>query len=317
MRTRPEVLVIGAGVSGLTTAVCLAEEGVTVRVRSRDAPTSTTSCAAGAIWGPYLVADDRVLSWSEYTRSRLTDLAGEPGTGVYLAHGREAGRETTEPPGWATTMAGFRRCAPHELPDGYAGGWWYTAPVVDMPIYLAYLVRRLRAAGTEIEIGAVGSLQDAIGQAPVVVNCTGFWAQDLVPDRQVTPNRGQLVVVDNPGVSEFFVEHDESPDPTYYLPHGDGRMVLGGSAEPGRTDLRPDLAVASAILRRCARVESRLAGARVREHRVGLRPARPRIRLERADLDRRHVIHNYGHGGSGVTVSWGCAQDVLSLIRQL
>jgi D-amino-acid oxidase len=27
-------------------------------------------------------------------------------------------------------------------------------------------------------------------------------------------------------------------------------------------------------------------------------------------------VHNYGHGGSGVTLSWGCAEDTLALVRQ-
>jgi D-amino-acid oxidase len=315
MRTRPEILVIGAGVSGLTTAVCLAEAGLRVRVRARELPGRTTSCAAGAIWGPYFTTDDRFPQWSERTRIILDELAGVPGTGVRLVHGIEAGRGATPPPDWARVMARFRRCAPQDLPDGFASGWEYTAPVVDMPVYLDYLVERLRDAGGALESGVVGSLADATAAAPVAVNCTGVGAATFVPDRRVSPNRGQLVVVDNPGISEFFIEHDESPAPTYYLPHGPERVVLGGTAEPGRSDLEPDFEVAKAIQRRCAAVEPLLAHAPVREHRVGLRPSRPRIRLERVAVGRGQVIHNYGHGGSGVTLSWGCAYDVLGLVR--
>jgi D-amino-acid oxidase len=47
--------------------------------------------------------------------------------------------------------------------------------------------------------------------------------------------------------------------------------------------------------------------------RVGLRPfRRSGVRLERDRLrDGRTIIHNYGHGGAGFTMSWGCAHEVL------
>jgi D-amino-acid oxidase len=90
MTRRPQVLVVGAGVSGLTVAVCLAEAGLPVLIRSRQPPAETSSCSAGAIWGPYLVSDARVLTWAEQTRLALTELASDPGTGVRLVHGLEA-----------------------------------------------------------------------------------------------------------------------------------------------------------------------------------------------------------------------------------
>src|SRR5262245_42488400 len=212
MSSRPDVLVIGAGVSGLTTAVCLAEAGLTVLVRAKVLPYETTSFAAGAIWGPYLVDDDRVERWGEETRIELAQLAGLDHTGVRLVHGLEAARTDVPPPKWATEIDDYRCSAPSELPSGYASGWWYTAPVVDMPAYLGYLVQRLREAGGEIETAGFTSLEAATLVAPIAVNCTGVGARTLVPDDQLTPTRGQLVVVDNPGVEWFFAEHDEAAD---------------------------------------------------------------------------------------------------------
>lgn len=90
MRTPADVLVLGAGVTGLTSAICLAEKGLSVLVRTREQPRQTTSCGAGAIWAPYLVADDRVSHWSELTRSNLDRLADEPGTGVGCTGWRRA-----------------------------------------------------------------------------------------------------------------------------------------------------------------------------------------------------------------------------------
>jgi D-amino-acid oxidase len=72
--------------------------------------------------------------------------------------------------------------------------------------------------------------------------------------------------------------------------------------------------VATRILRDCAAVEPRLNGARVVGHQVGLRPFRPQVRLEaEATGDGPLVVHNYGHGGAGITLSWGCAREAAAL----
>jgi D-amino-acid oxidase len=313
MRRKPEVLVVGAGVSGLTTAICLVEAGITVRVVARRPPLETTSCAAGALWGPYLTRDERVESWSEESRRELHNIAacGEQ-TGVRLVHGQEAARSPVPIPAWAVDLEGFRISRPDELPTGFVSGWWYLAPIVDMPVYLRYLVRRL---DVPVEGGDIRSLEAAAADQ-IVVNCTGVEAGQLVADPELTSTRGQLVVVENPDVDWFFAEHDESPTPTYFLPHG-RHLVLGGSAEPGRSDRTPDLTTSRAIQQRCAAIEPALGRAKVLEHRVGLRPSRPTVRLEREAIGRGYVVHNYGHGGSGVTLSWGCARDVVRLVQDL
>jgi D-amino-acid oxidase len=214
-------------------------------------------------------------------------------------------------------LDGFRDCRPGELPEGFAAGWRYTAPVMDMPAYLDYLVARLVDAGAKLEGGTVTSLDEVCTQAPIAVNCTGFGARQLVPDSGLTPIRGHLVVVDNPGVETFFAEDTgSSPDLTYILPHGD-QLILGSSAQRGRARMHPDPRTSAAILRRCAEIEPALEGVRVRAHRVGIRPVRSRVRLEHQRLGGCHLIHNYGHGGAGVTLSWGCAAEVRSLVRSL
>ena len=312
MHHGPEVIVLGAGVSGLTTAVVLTSQGYEVEVWTRDDPLDTTSCAAGALWGPYLVNDDRVGPWAQQTRDEFGKLAADgPATGVRLVRGHEAARTPVPAPDWATQLPGFRASTADELPAGFVGGWWYEAPIVDMPTYLGHLCGRL--ARDTLRLRTVGSLDEALAAAPVVVNCTGFGARDVVPDDAVTPTRGQVVVVENPGIDTFFAEHDESATPTYILPQRD-RVVLGGSAEPGRTDLAPDAAISAGILDRCAAVRPELRGATVVEERVGLRPSRPRIRVERVAVGDRLLVHNYGHGGGGITLSWGCAREAAALV---
>jgi D-amino-acid oxidase len=311
-----DVLVIGAGVSGLTTAVCLAESGSRVAVHATEPPAGTTSAVAGALWLPYLVEPaDRVAAWGAATFAEFRTLAGDPTTGVRLAAGLVVSTTAADPPPWTEVM-GAVPCPAGDLPPGYAAGWRVTAPLVTMPTYLGYLADRLRATGSRIETAPVSNLDEALAVAPVVVNCSGIGARELVPDPGVRPVRGQVVVVANPGLDEFFAEH---PGPSsrqlrYVMPHG-STVVLGGTAEPGGTDRTPDPEVTRRIVARCTEVVPALAGARILAQRVGLRPARDEVRLEPEDRPAGRIVHNYGHGGGGVTLSWGCAREAAAHVR--
>jgi len=315
---KTDVLIIGAGVSGITTALSLLDAGVpasSLRLIADRPPALTTSSSAGAIWGLFLSPTDQGgREWGRYTLHRLNDLAGVPDTGISLVRGVLATRAVDEPPDWVKEVQDFRLCTPDELPAEFVSGWRYTVPVIDMPVYLRYLHKRLAQAGVTVEIGRFASLGEATAKAPIVVNCTGLGARRLVPDDTMRPVRGQLVVVENPGITEFFDEYiDGVPELTYLLPMGD-RVVLGGSAEDGVAECSVDPRVAERILKRCAVVAPRLRDVKVLGHRVGLRPMRPTVRLEREDIRGVPVVHNYGHGGSGVSLSWGCAHAVTRLV---
>ena len=323
MTQRPDVLVIGAGVTGLTTAVHLAESGLAVLVRSSAPPQRSTSAVAGAILGGPVIAEpaeaaakwdplDEVAEWHRYSLDVFTELAADPGTGVRVARGRLANRNDLGELEWARGLPGFRMCEPSER-GGFPTAFWMDLPLVDMPRYLAYLLDRLGRAGARVEYATVRSLADAAAEAPVVVNCTGVAARELAGDEAVFPLRGQHVVVDNPGFDDFFFEQNPGAESVSFFPHGD-RVILGGTNGKDDWNLQPDPVQTEAILRRCAAVEPRLAGARVRAVEVGLRAARPRIRLAEELLAGGRVIHNYGHGGIAVGLSWGCARDVARLV---
>jgi len=313
-----DVLVIGAGVCGLTSAICLAEAGLSVTVRAARPPLETTSVAAGAVWGPHLVeTSERVSRWGRAGLETLAELAGQPDAGIRLTSGGEVRRDPVPLPGWGSLLPDFRPWLPPERPAGYATGWRYTAPVVDMPVYLGYLAGRLAGSGGTVTAGTFGSLAEAAPLAPVVVNCSGAGARDLVPDPAVRPVRGQAVIVANPGIEEFFVgpgPGDGGVDLVYMFPHRD-TVLLGGTEQDGNTSLVPDRETSRHILAGCAAVEPRLAGATILDERVGLRPFRPEIRFGAEPSGSGGLLmHNYGHGGAGVTLSWGCAQDLAAEI---
>ena len=321
-----DVLVLGAGVIGLSTAVCLAEAGVSVTVAAADPPGRTTSVAAGAIWGPHLVGmDERVERWANATLTSLAKLS-QPELGanalagiVHAVTGTAASRDSeAAPPEFAATAADLTECPPERVPAGYAAAWRLTATIISMPGYLDYLAGRFsRAGGRSTFPAKIGRFADAGRLAPsarVIVNCTGCGARDLVPDPDVVPVRGQIVVVANPGITEFFVGTGSDPgDLTHLFPHGDV-VVLGGTEQRGNWSLDADPDTAASIIAACAAIEPALRGAPVLEHRVGLRPARSRVRLEAERSGGVTVVHNYGHGGAGVTLSWGCAEDAAELV---
>ena len=322
--TSPDVLVVGAGVSGLTTAVCLAEAGLSVEIRAGRPPPDTTSAVAGAIWGPHLAeTGERPARWRGATLAALRELAAGPdahAAGVRIASGIQIFRDPAAPPDWLAELGGYRPCQPSELPPGFSSGWHYAAPLMHMPTYLGYLRARFERAGGRLTVSTVASLAGAAREAGAraVVNCSGAHARQLAGDPEVIPVRGQAVVAANPGLTEFLIApSDASAELAYLFPHGD-TVILGGSEGPGDWNLEPDPAIAERIVRDCAALEPRLRGAQVLAHRVGLRPVRPAVRLEAEPAGPGHgggplIVHNYGHGGGGITLSWGCAREAARL----
>ncbi|WP_367319527.1 FAD-dependent oxidoreductase [Streptomyces sp. HUAS ZL42] len=305
------VVVVGGGVIGLTTAVVLAERGRRVRVWTRDPVERTTSAVAGALWWPYHIDPvERARPWALRSLDRYQESAERPGlTGVRMVEGVLGETDLDKAVEWIhARLPGLRAATAEE----YAGtGVWARLPLIDMTVHLPWLRERLLKAGGSVEERTVAALAEV--DAPVVVNCTGLGARDLVPDPSVRPVRGQLVVVENPGIRTWLVSTDAEGEMAYFFPQP-GRLLLGGTAEDDEWSQEPDPAVAEAIVRRCAALRPEIAGARILEHRVGLRPARDTVRLDRELLpDGRVLVHNYGHGGAGVTVAWGCAEEAAAL----
>jgi D-amino-acid oxidase len=307
------VIVVGAGVVGLSCGVRLAEAGFEVHVQARDLPLETTSAVAAALWYPYRAYPrDAVDRWGRATYTELVRLADDPDTAVVVRSGTEVLRRRTPDPWWAGAVPALQRLAGAELPEGYADGWRFPAPLVDMPRYLTWLVQRLHRAGGSLTRMSLPALPDA----PLVVNCTGLAARALARDPSVEPVRGQTVLVEQFGLDEWWLDGSDESVLTYVVPRTH-EVVVGGTALEGSWDRDPDEATARAILERASRLVPALRSARVIGARVGLRPGRPVVRLETVHRAGGAVVHCYGHGGAGVTLSWGCADDVLTEVRRL
>ncbi|NKI43728.1 FAD-dependent oxidoreductase [Streptomyces physcomitrii] len=311
---KSEAIVIGSGVIGLTTALALAEQGRRVRVWTREPAGATTSAVAGALWWPYRIEPVALAAdWALESLSTFLQLAeSAPGSGVRTVPGVHRGLSRDSLGSWAARVPGLREATGRECPGG---GLWARLPLLDMPVHLRWLAERLAAAGGGVELREVHALDEAFDEAPVVVNCSGLGARELVPDPGVRPVRGQLVLVENPGVESWYVEAAPGARTTTYFFPQPGRLVLGGTAEEDSFSTRPDPGTAAEIVRRCAAVRPEIAEARVLGHLVGLRPARRSVRLEAVRrADGGLLVHHYGHGGAGVTVAWGAARAAAQLV---
>ena len=301
----PEVIVAGTGVVGLTAAIRLREAGIAADVVARDPPAATTSAVAAALWYPYRAFPrERVAAWSARGFAVLSGLAATPGSGVRMRWGTELVAPGAEDPWWRPAVPSFARTA-----EGYR----FAAPVADMSVHLPWLAARLEALGASLAIATLGSLDEALARAPVVVNCAGLGARELARDEALLAVRGQILLVEQTGVEEWLLDQSD-PERLLYVVPRERDVVLGGTAQEGDEDVAVDPATAAAIRARCEAAVPALRGARVLREAVGLRPARPAVRLETEARAGGAIVHCYGHGGAGVTLAWGCADEVTALV---
>lgn len=311
------VVILGCGVSGLSCGVRLLEAGYSVEIWARELPPHTTSDIAAAIWYPYRAfPQERVTVWAGRTLEVLRDLARQPGTGVRCVLGLELLREVSPDPWWKPCVKDLRRATAGELRPGYADGYVFEAPIIDMPRYLPFLGERFRQLGGRVLQREVRAVEEAEAVAPLVVNCTGLGSRALLGDTSLFPIRGEVLRVALPPEERFLLDEDEARGMTYLVPRFDD-CILGGTAEEGNASLEPDPAQAEAMLARAARLLPEGTRLQVLQHLVGLRPGRPAVRLEREARGGGWLLHNYGHGGAGVTLSWGCAEEVVALAGQV
>ncbi|MFI7549123.1 FAD-dependent oxidoreductase [Micromonospora sediminimaris] len=311
------VRVVGAGVVGLTSALRLARDGHDVDVVAARTGDDTTSATAAALWYPYRAYPAaEVTRWSASTYTTLRGLAADRRTGVRMRLGRELFRRPAAEPWWRDAVPDLARVAAERLPTGYADGFELTVPVADMAVHLPWLLGEATAAGVTVRAGRYEKLADAFVGVDAVVNCTGLGSRELVGDVHLSPVRGQVVVVAQVGLREWVLDQSDPAHLRYVVPRGD-TVLLGGTADDGDEDLTVRADTASGIVDRCAELVPALRDARILGHRVGLRPGRPSVRLEVEVTGRGPVVHCYGHGGAGVTLSYGCAEDVARLVSGL
>jgi D-amino-acid oxidase len=332
-------------VSGLTCGVIFAERGYRTAIFAKEIGQQTTSAAAAAIWFPYHVEPtERVIPLALQTFDVFADLARVPETGVSMIElGQFSRSSKIQIPNWAIPLGAQQLHAPVipsevegsrgagcEVPPRdpstrpaytgsaqddhqFASGFSLCVPLMDTTIYLDYLANRFRNAGGEINANVrFEKLEEVDSRFDVVINCAGIGARELVPDADLEPHRGQVALVPKIQGLSCAIVCDDAPL-MYAIPRTND-CVFGGTNDVS-DNLAADPETTSRIVAECSGVLN-IEKPEVLALRVGLRPFRKSgVRLERAQLpDGRAVIHNYGHGGAGFTLSWGCAEAVFALV---
>lgn len=283
----------------------------------------TTSEVAGALWFPFLCEPpERVNGWARETYMTLARLAVEhPEAGVDLLTHWETVSDASEP-WWAAALPmGVTRELVERGPlNASSPAWRFRVPRVDPTVFLPWCIERLKKWHVEFQEREVSSLAGLVEEersrgVHVVVNCSGLGAASLCGDTAMQARAGQMVVVE-PGAWPLDESAaDERTSVCYVVPRRRG-VLLGGSSEirPSDAAARVDAAVRAQIL---GMMEKRgVAHGGVIDDLAGLRPWRPSVRIEQ-DAALRGVIHNYGHGGAGWTLSFGCAMDVVKLAEEI
>lgn len=312
---------VGAGVIGLTCALRLAEAGHSVHIIAAELGADSVSAVAAAMWFPYRAyPQQRVLAWSMTSFGVFEGLAADPTTGVAMRRGVQLHRQTEQDLRWAQRLPEVTSLGQADLPlhlaanPAFVSGLAARLPIIVMSRYLEWLAGRCADLGvttTTARLHVVGGVDPS---ADAVVLAVGMGAQTLMGDGEVTPIRGQIVRLANPGLTDWLLDEDDPEQFCYVIPRFDD-VVCGGTAEVGQSSLEPDMRTEAVLLRRARALVPELADAPIVSRDVGLRPGRTAVRLERCDkLDPagRPVVACYGHGGAGVTMSWGCADEVVA-----
>ncbi|KAI1298665.1 nucleotide-binding domain-containing protein [Xylaria venustula] len=213
------------------------------------------------------------------------------------------------------------------------------APIIDTDKAMHWLTSLVQSKGARLVTETIKedliNIEDSLRarfQADVIVNCTGLQSLTLAGDSTVYPIRGGLIRVINDGTTfpkvnaALTITADaahSSNEIVFLVPRNDNILLIGGITEPHKWDL--DLTLESPIIRRMReRCDNFLPG--LKDARLdpdyplaqGLRPFRgSNVRVER-ELRRpgSRIVHSYGHGGAGWSLSFGCAQDVAALVDE-
>ena len=375
MNNKEKVLVLGAGVSGLSSGILLLKEGFDVTIWAKDFSTDITSNKASAVIHPSLCSNQKniiiwgilfslpvigniakfiyptfvrvysllykknsnkintkinkeqeeLLSMGEFTYDYIkNNILDSNNSGCIERNVKEIfNRPKKNPPWsnshWIKTKGNFKRIPKEELPKTYIDGYEISTIVVEPNIYMDYIMNNFKQLGGKIVQKDIQNIDDILkSEFQTIVNCTGLGSRTLFNDKKVYSVRGQLVTIRKiPGIEDVIVDHDNPVKDLCIITPRIDNITLGGVDQAYNYNLEPNEKDTKDIIKKCTEIDPRLKDLEIIDVTVGLRPQRYPIRIEKETIANKTIVHNYGHGESGFTLSWGCAKKVVDLVKNI
>lgn len=309
-----KIAIIGAGISGLSCAYLLSEKNYSVTVFAKEFSPNITSNRAAAFWFPYHVRNDkRAIKWSKESYAFYKKLADDSLTGISMKQLIKAIPEKAveEDTSWMEFIPeGECETLPEEkLKPGIIRAYTVFVPLIETQIFLPYLQNIFKKRGVAFENRSITDFDELPG-FDIIINCTGLGARNLCNDESVIPVRGQVALLETQTDLPIYLDNDT---PLYIVPRKDA-MIVGGTYEANIYEEITEPETIEHILNTAYKFFPELQQKKIIGSWAGLRPFRPQVRVEHEAGT--NIIHNYGHAGSGFTLSFGCADEVVHLLEK-
>ncbi|XP_075224383.1 D-amino acid oxidase 1 isoform X2 [Lycorma delicatula] len=318
-----KVGIAGAGIVGLTSALELQNilPSADITVIANEFNQDTTSDGAAGLFRPGTSfcgpSIDITRKWIEDAYRHYSDLiperCGIKEVGGYIFSSISQSNvqnhylEKLVPVYRPATRSELKLC-----PGDWKYGAYFSTLLIECRQFLPWAVSRFKKGGGKVEKGNISSFDDLFQTYDVVFNCTGLGAKLLCNDYKLVPIRGQVLKVSAPWLNNFFYGDFD----TYIIPGFNGVATLGGCRQFDSFSTDINHYDRAAILERCHSLVPRLKNAPITREWVGLRPHRDPVRVEIEVKGKNKIVHNYGHGGYGVTAAAGTSKHAVRLLIQ-
>ncbi|GAB3218203.1 FAD-binding oxidoreductase [Algoriphagus aestuariicola] len=306
--------VVGCGIVGLTSAITLQEQGFQVKIIAKEKYDSTLSSKVGAIWFPFEIEPkEKANTWASLAYRRYHQEAN-PTKGVSFipfltAYTAESNNDWTN----QLPEGSVRNALSSELPKGMEAAFISIVPLAEPTKYLPHLYQRFIENGGSFENQEISSMEQLAALDELVTNCTGLGAKEICQDEDLHPMRGQILRCEKLPVASF--ANPTKKGALSYVINRSEDSVIGGTDYENDWNEKADPADTVLILDRL-KDTGISQDPKILEILVGLRPRRSEVRFE-FDANYPGVFHNYGHGGAGFTVAWGCALELAKKLKNL